>query len=454
MTAKTGLRSFARDSLLSILRQGLSMVFGLLTSIIIARSLGVDARGVFAIAFVLLSLLIALFNSGVTVSLIYYVASADYSLGQSIRQSVAVTLWVALVGVGTGALFILLVRSLLFANVALEILLLTLVALPVSMFKDNLNAIFRGRQDFQAYNLVEIIPQAGILLFTLLFTAAMKLGVIGALLAIISGRLLGAVAAIYLMRRQVPGEALFNWKPDAHYTRQMAQYARSIYAAVVSNLVLYRADTLLLNLLVGLRSVGIYDIAVSMVERVWALAEALSTVMLPRIAALKDDEAERRQITPLIARYLLYINLVMGIGLSLIAEWLIVVLYGEAFRESALALRLLAPGIIAWGVSALLAQDVAGRGKPGYAAASSAGVAILNVVLNLILIPRLDYAGAAITSTITYTTYAITLTVIFCRFSGTRWTQLILPERSDLTRLRTLGGWVRSRLTSKRHLPD
>src|SRR5207244_886579 len=130
-----------------------------------------------------------------------------------------------------------------------------------------------------------------------------------------------------------------------------------------------------------------------------------------------------------------------------VAEWAIVMLFGEEFRSASLALRLLLPGIIMESVSKIIANDIAGRGRPGINAKLAALAAFINIVANLVLIPRLDFAGSAIATSISYSVLAVTLIFWFCRLTGSNWRELIIPTREDFQRFRTVFQWGIARLT-------
>ena len=57
---------------------------------------------------------------------------------------------------------------------------------------------------------------------------------------------------------------------------------------------------------------------------------------------------------------------------------------------------------------------------------------ILNVGLNVILIPRWGVAGAAVASTVSYTVAGATLLMFFLADSKLSWQQVLLPKRNEL----------------------
>ena len=56
----------------------------------------------------------------------------------------------------------------------------------------------------------------------------------------------------------------------------------------------------------------------------------------------------------------------------------------------------------------------------------------VNVVLNLLLIPRYGVVGAAVASSATYLLVGTMIAIVFIRHSGRGLVELLLPRRSDL----------------------
>ena len=59
----------------------------------------------------------------------------------------------------------------------------------------------------------------------------------------------------------------------------------------------YRMDIFLVNLFVGPGGAGLYSIAVRLVEQLWMISRAVSTVLLPRLSAMMGDDTGRRRLT-------------------------------------------------------------------------------------------------------------------------------------------------------------
>jgi Na+-driven multidrug efflux pump len=104
----------------------------------------------------------------------------------------------------------------------------------------------------------------------------------------------------------------------------------------------------------------------------------------------------------------------------------------------------LLPGIVAFSVVNVLAAYLAGTGKPRLNLMVSSIALIVTVVLDLLLIPRLNIVGASIASTASYSLGAILTVALFIRQTGTAPREVLLPTKEDLRLLFSLARpWLR-----------
>lgn len=66
------------------------------------------------------------------------------------------------------------------------------------------------------------------------------------------------------------------------------------------------------------------------------------------------------------------------------------------------------------------------------------GVASLNVVLNILLVPSLGIVGAALATSLAYTFNAVVKVILYTRLSGGGVSELFIPRPGDLDRAMAL----------------
>jgi O-antigen/teichoic acid export membrane protein len=193
----------------------------------------------------------------------------------------------------------------------------------------------------------------------------------------------------------------------------------------------YRIDIFLVNYLLGPAMTGIYSVAVQIVEKLWLLSQAVSTVLFPRLSASSRNGETVTAITSLVTRLTMIVTLVAGIGLALIGYYLISIVFGASFLDAYVLLLVLLPGAVAGSGVRLLSSEIAARGRPEINLYMGIFVVVLNAVLNVLLIPPMGAIGAAVATTIAYGMNLVVRLVVFRRITGARIADAILPKMAD-----------------------
>jgi O-antigen/teichoic acid export membrane protein len=222
-------------------------------------------------------------------------------------------------------------------------------------------------------------------------------------------------------------------------------FALPCYAANTAQFLNYKLDVFVVGFFAGTTSVGRYTLAVSLAQLLWLMSNSVASVLLPKIAATTDVGESVRHTTR-VTRLSLWATAICGLALGLLGTQAIPFLYGEAFRPSIVALLWLLPGVIVFSIANVLAAYIAGIGKPHLNLWVSGISLIITIGLDLALIPKLNIAGAAIASTVSYSVSALMLIVFFIRETGAPLREVLLPTSEDV---RLLLSVVRPRVSSE-----
>jgi O-antigen/teichoic acid export membrane protein len=111
-------------------------------------------------------------------------------------------------------------------------------------------------------------------------------------------------------------------------------------------------------------------------------------------------------------------------------------LFSEEFADIRPVILLMVPGIVFFSAHTILANYFSGTGKPKYNLYASLIGLSVTLVSAFILIPLLGIRGAAITTTLTYSSLFVYQWIVFHRQTGSRLTQLI-PNHEDLEWVKT-----------------
>ncbi|MFH1037101.1 MAG: oligosaccharide flippase family protein, partial [PVC group bacterium] len=251
---------------------------------------------------------------------------------------------------------------------------------------------------------------------------------IGGALAASAFSFLAADFYLFAAARKLAGRPAFRVRLP--YLRDLFRYGFPSHLGNLFSFLHHRADLLLVNWFLGPAAVGFYAISALLAEKFWMMTNAASLVLFPRVAA-EEDSKRRNEFTPRVSRAILLVTVPVALVIGLTAPPLVDLLFSPRYFPAVRPLRILLPGAAALGVSRVLANDIAGRGRPLLNTVVTAGALALNLALNWIWIPRFGIEGAAGASTVSYSATLLARLCVYCRLSGNSWKNVLLPRRDD-----------------------
>ena len=182
--------------------------------------------------------------------------------------------------------------------------------------------------------------------------------------------------------------------------------------ASVFTVIYFQTDTVMLSIMKGDAVVGWYRAAYGLVMGTLFIPGAVVGALYPVLSRYFTSSKDSLMVVyEKSFKFLLMLAVPLGIGTTLLADRIIIFLYGEEFAPSIIALQ-----ILIWVASILFIYSIV-----GYTLASInkqlvdthiTGIsALLNVGLNLLLIPTYSYVGAGIASIVSQ------VFVFTCEFS-------------------------------------
>lgn len=212
-------------------------------------------------------------------------------------------------------------------------------------------------------------------------------------------------------------------------TKAAVPYGAKIMLGQIVALIYLRADSFFLNFYSGVAAVGLYSIAVTLAEKIWAFAGA-TTQSVYRDMTSREPEAAARLATR-VGRLTLLFSISAALALVAITP-LVPIVFGKSFTEAIPLLLILIPGVVLSSVGNVYRSFFMGQlGRPGTCSASYALTAVLAVALYVTLIPAYGVYGAAAASSIAYSASLIFWLVAFPRATGRSVREMLVPQRDD-----------------------
>ena len=423
----TIVNQYTKNATVTFLITAISAVIGLVTSIMVARLLGPEGRGILALAILLPTLIYTLTNFGITPATTYYLALNHDDASMILGNTMIISFLVSLISLGFGNAAAIIFHASFFHSVSYIYLLVALLIIPPNVILQNLQGILLGAQKFSLYNITTLIQTLLLLLLTTLFLLVFRMGVYGAIWANIFA-LSASCVIIMLWVWSILGKPI--WLLNKAYLKKALIYGLQAHLSNVLAFLNYRVDMFIINFFLNPTEVGLYAIGVAIVEQIWMISQAASTVLFPMVS---QNEKGVRDLTPIVSRSILVLNTLMASILFILSKVIILVLYGRAYLSAVSTIQALFIGVIALGTGRILANDIAGRGKPVLNTYINIVSVIVNVILNILWIPAYGIVGAAWASTVSYSVVMLGEVYVYAKISENSWHSVLFIQRGDIT---------------------
>lgn len=384
--------SGARQVIHTVFTRAVMLLVGALVSVVIARSLGPEGRGAY---FVIIT-----------------IATTAISLGHLSVEQAQARLWTrpesrsglsansVLLGMSVGVLSALgtaVVTTALGPQVmpvpSRGLLAVALLAIPCSMTVLYLNNILVLRAR------VEWINWSGLCAGVVHCVALVVLAGAGSLSP-------GWVVVMWVVSQTLPLSILIPVARPRLRSRDLCLARRELgmglryHTGLVSLFLLFRVDVLMLNAMMTNAAVGLYSLAMTLIELTRVTVDSIAQVALPR--QMEGDHDSAAAFTARTARLtLLFATGSVGL-MCAVAPIVVPAVYGAAFAGSIPPLLGLAPGLVVLGGTRTVAAFLLRLDRPVAMSAISVTALAVNVILNLILIPAYGIVGCAVASSIGY----------------------------------------------------
>lgn len=248
------------------------------------------------------------------------------------------------------------------------------------------------------------VRMASTTLFALLrLAAALTFGTALVQQSVMSVGVMLTAAATYLLARRYLGSAQTSEVPAKSEARNLLAEGWPFIVSSLAVALYMTSDQVLLGLLATDAETGQYSVAVRFLSVSFAIPMAMVTASAPSIARAKaGDEAQYRDRLQRLASYSVAAAVTVGLASLLGATVIVNFLLGPGYSESLILLAILLPSSVFVSLGVARSQWVVNDQHPKFALAATGAGAILNIGLNLFLIPLWGASGAALSTVCSY----------------------------------------------------
>jgi O-antigen/teichoic acid export membrane protein len=392
---------YITETFWSIAAKGVAFVCFYGTNIFLARFLGVDDFGFWSFFFSFLSIILLLSLLGISPAAKYLTAKYQ---GTEFLHSV----WVSSLKLRLRASAVFCAVYLILAY-PLALLLdkpglfqLIVLSLPLVFFSgmvEYFKNVSAGLHALKTNFVITSVEYGSKLILTISFLLLVNsvLSIIGAYTLSL---MIAAVVAFFLINKNFIDS---RGSVSKDFTADLTEYAKMIFLISIAVVVSTEVDTLMLGLLHNTSEVGVYAGAKQLVIYLPQISIAISLGTMPPFARLNEDNKRHLR---LLFRNLLLLNALifglLGICLFILADWFVPFALGEEYQRGSIVLKLLIPFLIAASFVPFVDGFLDYQGKVRRRTVNYLIALVLNIVLNLILIPKYGALGAASATSLSF----------------------------------------------------
>lgn len=222
---------------------------------------------------------------------------------------------------------------------------------------------------------------------------------------------LGAIGLLSIYQSQ--GLSMFAWGWNSNIAINLLKESWPLILSGLSIMIYVQIDRIMLGQMLGNRAVGIYSAATRISEVWYFIPTAIVSSVAPSIYEAKkiSEELYYQRIKKLMKSMLMF-SIILSLFISLFSKYLVIQLFGVNYLEAVdiLSIHIWASVFVFLGVAAspwFIAEQLT-----VYSFYTTAVGAMMNIAINLVLIPNYGGVGAALATVISYASASVLLNAI------------------------------------------
>jgi O-antigen/teichoic acid export membrane protein len=250
-------------------------------------------------------------------------------------------------------------------------------------------AVFRAKGQPIKYAAAAICQFILSVVLNVVFVVGLRMGVEGILYA----SLITAVCVYVVLMTNLVRQVGIQW--SGHLLKTLLAFGLPLVPSNVGGWMLTMADRYFLLLLTTEAEVGLYSLGYKLGLVIQALL--VGPFQLAWLPFLFSTAKEKRAVETYsrVFTYFVLVALFAALAISVLAREILVVMADPEYRDAYKVVPLVAASYVMWGCYDILAVGIYLEGKTKYLPVLIGGAAVLNLELNLLLIPDYGMMGAA-----------------------------------------------------------
>lgn len=373
-----------------LISQIIASICGFIWTILIARYLGVQEYGILGFATSLTAILSITSDWGISTHIVRHIATNYESSPKYLGNALPLK---SIFAIGTLFLTCILLLIIKSDEITLTVTLLFTLEIIIKSFINLLNGAFQAFEEGKYQGIGNTLLNSLLLIFILIaiFT---DLGIIGIAISYLIANFITLTFEYYYLNKKITNP---KFELDTTFCKKITLYSIPFAISSLLYSIYFSIDVVMLTHISGNYATGVYNAAYKLITVLTVFYTAYTAVIFPVMSKFfKENEKILTIIYEKSIKYLMLIMIPLSIATQIYATEIVQLIYGQEYYASAQILS-----ILIWTVCLLFIAS------PGNILLDSshkevtvtkiyAIVAVFNIILNFILIPKFSFIGAAI----------------------------------------------------------
>lgn len=274
-------------------------------------------------------------------------------------------------------------------SLAAELTRIAIAGLWIATLYEYLLTLFRLEERARAYFLTTLANVLATIVLTVILVVGVGDGARGLLLG---SYLTGAAFVLGLIAMQWRRLGL---RFDSPLMKRLLRFGLPTMPAEASLYLLNFVDRIIIVRYLGLPEAGLYSLGVKFAQAVNVLVRGFQLAWPPLAYSIRDDDEARRTYSVVVTLFVAGCSFVV-VGIWLFARWIVRALTTPEFFASYEVIGLISAAVTLYALYMVMVVILGRTGRTEFNLPAAISALVVNVVLNLVLVPAMGIVGAAL----------------------------------------------------------
>jgi O-antigen/teichoic acid export membrane protein len=403
-------RRITANFLSLISSQIISRVIQLVIFVYLARVLGKSEFGIFSFGLAFAFLFVIIADFGLSTLIIREMSRDKKSASKYFSNSIIIKLLLSAIT------FVFAYSFLNIVGYSEEVKIIAYIMLGFTLiqsFTELHFAVFRAFERMHYDAFIKILRML-ILMGAIFYLIKNNYGLLASSLAFLATESVILIIAFFITYTRF---IKISFEFDYGFSKKLLKKSSLFCLSLIFSSLYMHIDIIMLSKMRSTAEVGIYSAAANMVIALIFIPLMYANSIYPVLSRFYMTSKDSLKLAyEKSFKFMLILGLPIAAGIFILSDKIILLLYGKAYIESAIALSILSGYLLLKFLNPVTGYTLMSINRQRSRLFSQGLSALINIILNLILIPLYGFAGAAVATLITEIIFFITYTIFIVKY--------------------------------------